>query len=107
MIKPSDLDIGLTLVWPPATITLPGPDRDQQDQDSIALGIESLVMVTQRRLGLTEEEAKEHLQKVAEQNQWVDKLGLSQQALAPLPTDSLDASNAAETEGSSEPVPES
>lgn len=74
-------DVGLSLKWPPTSISLPGADRDQQDQDALTMGIESLVMVVMRRFGLDEDEAKEHIQRVAEDNAFVRSLNvLPQQA---------------------------
>lgn len=54
----------LSLTWPPKTIDLPGPARDQQDQASLDMGLESLVMVVMRRFSCTRDEAMEHLQQV-------------------------------------------
>ena len=53
-----------SLLWPAATIELPGPERDQQDQASFELGMESRVMIAMRRFGLDREQATEHLQAV-------------------------------------------
>jgi hypothetical protein len=53
-----------SLLWPAATIELPGPDRDQQDQASLELGMESRVMICMRRFGLNRDQAVKHLQQV-------------------------------------------
>jgi hypothetical protein len=67
----------LNLTWPAPTIDLPGPDRDTQDQDSLAMGLESRVMIVMRRFGLSRDQAIEHLQQCVEDEQEVTEMGMS------------------------------
>ncbi len=61
-------DCQLLLAWPEPTIPIPGPERDQSDQNEIELGISSTVMVAMRRFGLTRDQAIEHIRQVAKDN---------------------------------------
>ncbi len=97
---------GVSLMWSPPSITIPGPDRDQQDQDSIAMGKESLVDVVMRQYGLTEDEAWTRIEKVAKDNQRLQGMNVVPAPLAPLETDSLDTNNPDEESGSPNPNPE-
>lgn len=56
----------LSLTWPPASIDLPGAERDATDDDSVAKGYESPVMIVQRRFGLNREQAIAHMKQVAD-----------------------------------------
>lgn len=106
-------DIGLSLTWPAQSITLPGADRDQQDQDALNMGLESLVMICQRRYGMTEDEAEEHLAKVAEQNRKYPPMWAQQQSAStdpnaaatqdPLNIPSEDTSNTGEVNAQDAP----
>lgn len=55
----------LVLTWPAQAIDAPSAERDQQDQASLELGLESRVMVVMRRFGLSREQALAHLEQVA------------------------------------------
>ena len=70
---------GLTvdLGWPSVTIDLPGPDRDTQDQDSLAMGLESRVMIVMRRFGYSRDQAVAHLRRVVEDEQAISGMGIS------------------------------
>ncbi len=57
----------LMLSWPEPRIPVPGPERDQADEWELALGIKSRVNVAEERYGLTEDQALDRIQKVAEQ----------------------------------------
>jgi hypothetical protein len=70
-------DLILNLTWPSPTIDLPGPDRDTQDQDALAMGLESRVMIVMRRFGLTRDQAIEHLRQCIEDEQEVSAMGMS------------------------------
>ena len=70
-------ELTLNLTWPSPTIDLPGPDRDTQDQDSLAMGLESRVMIVMRRFGLTRDQAIEHLQQCVEDENEVSEMGIS------------------------------
>jgi len=70
-------DLALNLTWPSPTIDLPGPDRDTQDQDSLAMGLESRVMIVMRRFGLSRDQAIEHLKQCVKDESEISGLGIS------------------------------
>jgi hypothetical protein len=70
-------DLTLNLTWPAPTIDLPGPDRDTQDQDSLAMGLESRVMIVMRRFGMDRDQAIAHLKQCVEDEQEVADMGIS------------------------------
>lgn len=59
-------DLHMTLTWPEPRIPIPGPDRDQEDQSEIEMGLTSVVQVMQRRRGLTREQAIVAIEQIAE-----------------------------------------
>ena len=77
LVKASTDGVNLTCRWPAVTIRTPGPEQDAQDADSIATDKESLLDVVQRRFKLSsKDEAYEHLEQVAEDNERIRALGL-------------------------------
>lgn len=102
--------IDMTLSWNPATISLPGADRDMQDQDSLSMGKESLLMIVMRQFGMTEDQAKEHIKRVSEDNKFVRSLNVGPQTIDPNdpnapqePDSSMTQPNAGETAGQAGP----
>jgi hypothetical protein len=99
-------DPTLNLTWPAPTIDLPGADRDATDQDSLAMGLESRVMITMRRFGMSRDQAIEHLTQAIEDEAELAKLGLTAPpkgaAAAPPPPededDEIPEGDSAETE---------
>jgi hypothetical protein len=71
----ADLDLNLT--WPPASISLPGIDRDTDDQNSLAMGLESRVMIVMRRFGMSRDQAIEHLKQAIADEAELAGLGLT------------------------------
>ncbi len=55
----------LSLGWPEPTIPVPSPDRDNEDNNAMAIGIKSKLMVIQERYSCNREQALEILQQVA------------------------------------------
>ena len=74
-----------SLHWPVLYIQLPGPDRDRADDWRLAKGDVSIVGIVQERHDLTEDEAFEHLQKVAEQKAKLETMGIAQAQPKPAP----------------------
>jgi hypothetical protein len=64
----------LLLSWPEPRIPIPGPERDQNDDWEMALGIKSRVDCCQERFGLTEEQAIQRIEEVAEEEAQVAAL---------------------------------
>jgi hypothetical protein len=64
----------LLLSWPEPRIPVPSPERDQADDWELAQGIKSRVDVCQERFGLTEEQAIQRIQEVAEEEAQVQAL---------------------------------
>ncbi len=58
---------GFSLKWPDLYPDLPGPARDAEDDWMLSHGLTSLTQVTARRYKLSEKDAQEHLERVAEQ----------------------------------------
>lgn len=79
----------LNLTWPPPTISLPGADRDAADEASLAMGLESRVMIAMRRFGMSRDQAIEHLQQAIEDEAELAEMGLTSPpkgaAAAPVP----------------------
>lgn len=69
-------DVNLTLTWPPPSLSLPSVDRDQQDKTSLDLGLESRVMIVQRRYGMTRDQAVAHLKQAIDDEAELAKFGL-------------------------------
>jgi hypothetical protein len=65
----TDLDYAVT--WPTPRFPLPTPERDLQDKWEMDEGIKSLIDVVAERNGQTAEQAKEHIERVAEDNKWL------------------------------------
>jgi hypothetical protein len=65
----------LNLSWPPLNIDLPGPDRDAGDNDSLAMGLESRVMIAMRRFGMTRKQALQHLKQAMDDENELIALG--------------------------------
>jgi hypothetical protein len=73
--------VDLTCRWPVDLIRTPGPEQDVQDQASLQMDMESEAMVAKRRFKFqSDEEAWEHLERVAEDKKKLRKLGLGPQA---------------------------
>ncbi len=72
-------DWSFSLRWPALYIQLPGPDRDRADDWRLNHGTVSLIGLMQERQDLTEQEALEHLGKVAEQNAQLEAMGINPQ----------------------------
>jgi hypothetical protein len=69
-------DWSFSLRWPTLFIQLPGPDRDRNDDWRLQHSQVSLIGILQERQDLTEQEALEFLQKVAQQNAQIAGLGI-------------------------------
>jgi hypothetical protein len=69
-------DWSFGLRWPSMYIQLPGPDRDIADDWRLAHSLVSLIGILQERLDLSEQEALEHLERVARQNRQIGALGI-------------------------------
>jgi hypothetical protein len=63
----SDLEI----LWPTPRFPLPTPERDAQDKWELDEGAKSLVDVVAERKGLTDVQAREVIERVAEDNRWL------------------------------------
>ena len=61
----------LSLLWPEPRMPLPTPERDLQDKFELDEGIKSLVEVVAERDGSTHDEAKDHIERVIKDNQWL------------------------------------
>ena len=72
-----------SLRWPSLYIQLPGPDRDQADDWRLSHSLVSLVGILQERQDLSEEEAFEHFEKVAQQNARLQAMGINPQPSNP------------------------
>ena len=64
----------LSLAWPEAIIPLPGPERNEDDKDSIALGIKSRLQVIQERYSLTRDQAIAYLKQLAADRKIEDEI---------------------------------
>jgi hypothetical protein len=69
-------DWSFSLRWPSLYIQLPGPQRDQADDWRLSHSLVSLVGILQERQDLSEDEAFEHLAKVAEENRRLQQMGI-------------------------------
>jgi hypothetical protein len=73
-------DWQFTLRWPQLFVQLPGPERDREDDNRIAKGFASKVMILQERQDLTEAEALELMAKVKAQNDQLAAMGIDPMA---------------------------
>src|SRR5262249_31627545 len=85
-------DAELAVVWPSPKFPLPTPARDAAEAADTEAGRKSTVQVTAERNGMTDDQAKEHLGRVLDDNRWYADLlkakGLtSPDPLAPPPVD--------------------
>lgn len=76
-------DWSFSLRWPQLYIQLPGPERDRSDDWRLQHSHISLVGLLQERQDLTEDEAFEHMKKVAEQNARLQAMGINPMNAAP------------------------
>jgi hypothetical protein len=72
LVQAAKLPISLT--WSPATLDLPGQERDLVDTNSVAGGYESPIMIVQRRFGLSREQAIKHMQQVSDDHEELQKI---------------------------------
>lgn len=79
-------DWRFTLRWPQLFVQLPGPERDREDDNRLAKGFASKVMILQERQDLTEAEALELLGRVKAQNDQLAALGVDPLAGVATPT---------------------
>lgn len=77
-------DPRLTLIWPEPSFPLPTPERDAEDQADLEAGRKSLVQIVAERNGVTAEQAKQHLERVIDDNVWYADL-LKRKGVAPEP----------------------
>lgn len=65
------VDTELVVTWPAPKFALPSSDQDLQDTWMLDQGVKSLVDVVAERGGFTNDQAKEQIERVADDNRWL------------------------------------